>query len=326
VTDVSATSRDTSRERDGRVVLVTIDGVRWQDVFETPDTMPRTQALVLTRGVALGADLPGCGATVHTASGANVSLPGYQEIFTGHASRCLDNGCAPVGDSLLDEAARAGIDGVASIGSWEVLDRAVSGGRAGVFVADGRAWPAPSLESGSVLDDLVAAGEDSDPFPGYGGYRPDAKTAAIALEYFRENEPALFHVGLGDTDEWAHRDARAEYLQALRSADDFIGDLAAVLGTMGVAGDKTTVIVTPDHGRAANFKDHGPLHPESGRTFLLAFGEGIEPRGVTCPDRDVTLADIAPTIRAIMGLPRDESDDGGVPIGALVPRRGPEAR
>src|SRR4051794_25872719 len=82
--------------RHGRVVLVTIDGARWQDVFEGDEAlMPRTHALVATRGVALGATRDGCG-IVRTAGGSNVSLPGYQEIFTGHASRCLDNLCSGV--------------------------------------------------------------------------------------------------------------------------------------------------------------------------------------------------------------------------------------
>jgi hypothetical protein len=104
--------------RDHRVVLVTIDGVRWQDVFEGSDPalggsripateiIPRTSALAAMRGVALGASIPGC-ATVHTAGGANVSLPGYQEIFTGRRSTCLDNRCASVDGSVLDEAETA---------------------------------------------------------------------------------------------------------------------------------------------------------------------------------------------------------------------------
>ena len=64
--------------RDGRVVLITLDGVRAEDVFDgadpslkpgaqvshlaSPDAvMPRTRKLVATRGVALGSDRPGCG-------------------------------------------------------------------------------------------------------------------------------------------------------------------------------------------------------------------------------------------------------------------------
>ena len=215
VDDVSTTSA-TETPRDGRVVLITIDGARWQDVFEGSDPgfsgapsvppeqlMPRAHALVATRGVALGATRGGC-ATVHTAGASNVSLPGYLEIFTGHASHCLDNACAQVEETVLDEAARDDQVSVASIASWEVLSRAVSGGGTGVVAAVGRQWPDTVPVTGHLAD-LVDAGRKADPYPGIDEYRPDAATAAIALEYFRVNKPALFHIGLGDTDEFGHR-------------------------------------------------------------------------------------------------------------------------
>lgn len=316
---------------DGRVVLVTIDGARWQDVFGGSDpaiggapatgpeqVMPRTHELVATRGVALGADLPGC-ATVHTAGGSNVSLPGYTEIFTGRPSQCLDNKCERVGRTVLDEASSAGIGGVASIGSWRPLERAVSGGGAGVFVAEGRPWPRTAPTSSSTFDELVATGDHADPMPGHGDYRPDEATAAIALEYFRREAPAFFHVGLGDTDEWAHRGDYRAYLAALLRADTLIGELADVIDKMGERGEATTVIVTPDHGRASNFIDHSMFRTESGRTFLLAFGRHVPVRGVACPRRDITLADIAPTIRVLLGLPSDTHKDAGRPIELLLP-------
>jgi len=325
VTEDLATSSTPAIPRDGRVVLITIDGARWQDVFEgsNPELsgspsippaqlMPRTLALAASRGIALGATRAGC-AKVRTAGGSNVSLPGYLEIFTGHASRCLDNSCSQVQESLLDEAVRGGANGVASIGSWEVLSKAVSGGGTGVFVSDGRSWP-DDVPATDRLGELVAAGRVADPYPGHNGYRPDAVTAGIALEYLRIAKPALFHIGLGDTDEYGHRGDYASYLDALRRADALVGAVADQLATIGEEGAKTTVIITPDHGRNADFNDHGAFHPESARTFLIAFGSQLVPRGVGCPSRDITLADIAPTVRVLMGLPRDATGGGGVPI------------
>ena len=324
-TDDLGTTSTLAFPRDGRVVLVTIDGARWQDVFEGSNPefsgapsippeqlMPRTLALVASRGVALGATREGC-AKVHTAGASNVSLPGYLEIFTGHASHCLDNSCSQVEVSVLDEAVRAGVSGVASIGGWEELSKAVSGGNAGVFVSVGRSWPddVPAVDH---LGDLVAAGNAADAYPGHAEYRPDAATAAIALEYLRVAKPALFHIGLGDTDEYGHRGDYPSYLDALRRADALVGAVADVLATMGDDGEKTTVIVTPDHGRNADFRDHGAFHPESARTFLIAFGSRLVPRGIGCPTRDITLADVAPTVRVLMGLPRDATSGGGIPV------------
>lgn len=329
ITDDLTTSSTDTTPRDGRVVLITVDGVRWQDVFEGSDPsfsgapalppevlMPRAHHLITTRGVALGATRDGCG-TVHTAGASNVSLPGYIEIFTGHASHCLDNNCEGVTETVFDEAARANVPGVASIGAWEKLALAVSGGGTGVFVSAGRSWPDAAPATGR-LGELVAVGETSAPYPGHDGYRPDVATAAIALEYFRTVKPALFHIGLGDTDEYGHRNEYGSYLTALARADALIGDLADLLDTMGDEGRKTTVIVTPDHGRNSDFRDHGVFRPESARTFVLAFGGGVRVRGVACPTRDVTLADIAPTIRVLMGLPRDTADGHGRAIELLT--------
>jgi phosphopentomutase len=160
----------------------------------------------------------------------------------------------------------------------------------------------------------VAAGQGADPYPGHGAYRPDTATAAVALEYFRVAKPALFHIGLGDTDELGHRSDYASYLDALRRADAVIGAVADLLDTMGTDGEKTTVIVTPDHGRNSDFRDHGVFRPESARTFLLAFGGAMRARGIGCPASDITLADIAPTVRVLMGLPRDTAEGAGRPI------------
>ena len=93
-----------------------------------------------------------------------------------------------------------------------------------------------------------------------------------------------------------------------------IGDVADTLATMGEDGKNTTVIVTPDHGRNSDFTNHGVFRPESGRTFVLAFGGDVATQGVACPAGDVTLSDIAPTIRRLMGLPTDTSDGAGQPF------------
>ena len=142
-------------------------------------------------------------------------------------------------------------------------------------------------------------------------------TAAIALAYFEKYRPSFFHLGLGDTDEYGHRNDYASYLDALRRADSVIGQFADALMGMGEIGARTTVIITPDHGRNADFQHHGMLHPESGRTFVLAFGARV-PHGARCAATDVTLADIAPTIRALMGLPRDIGAGAGEPIRGIA--------
>lgn len=321
---------------DGRVILITLDGVRAEDVFDgasrtlRPGTrvdgltrpeavMPRLYRLAATRGVALGRERLGCGA-VRTASGANVSLPGYLEIFSGRTTACRDNGCPPTERAtVLDEAADAGLT-AASIGSWNVLDHAVSNGRSSAFVEVGtHRWPGPRPFADARFERLVTAGEHTDPHPGVGWYRPDALTMPIALQFYKDTQPAVFHVGLGDADEWGHRDDYSAYLGAIAKSDAFIGQLADTLDGMGEVGARTTVIVTTDHGRNADFRHHEAKSSAAARTFVIAFGGRVPVQGVTCPAHETTLADIAPTIRALVGLPADTSREAGNVIPEIVP-------
>src|SRR5690242_4007126 len=62
------------------VVLVTLDGTRWQDVFGPEELMPTLHRWMTAEGVSIGA--PGHGEI--WASGPHfVSMPGYTEILTG---------------------------------------------------------------------------------------------------------------------------------------------------------------------------------------------------------------------------------------------------
>jgi hypothetical protein len=270
------------------VVLVTVDGVRWQDVFnaEMSERLPNLAALA-RRGIALGRP----GDEPFEASGPNfVSLPGYREIISGHPTvGCTNNDCPATTDvTLLDELRAAGLppSDVAAIGSWERLERAAAASPEDLAVSFGRHAGASRdrMRVSPRAAALLEAAEDADAAPGHHDYRPDALTAALALEYARVVHPRFLWVGLGDTDEHAHKGEYAEYLESLHRADAVVGELVRTLG------DDTIVIVTTDHGRAANFRDHGGFAPESQAVWLVAAGPGLsaaerEARGLPSPRR-----------------------------------------
>jgi hypothetical protein len=293
-----------------RVVLVTLDGVRWQDVVSPNaevDLLPRIYEGVAEGGVIVGASShPGC-AAVRATSGSNVSLPGYLEILTGRPTACTHNYCpATSSPTVLDAAADHGVDGVASFGSWETLGRAVSNGRSlGIVVSVGQA------------KDPVKV----DPYPGPAGshYRPDRNTAKAAIAFYRENQPRLFHVGLGDTDEQGHRANTKGYFEALKEADAIVGELMDAVEEAG-HGASTTFIVTTDHGRAANFRDHGPGIAAAARSFVIGFGGGVKAGGIACAKQEHTLADVGATVRALLELPPDAASQAGKPIEEIAAR------
>jgi len=300
VVEVVEAPRTTRTEQ---VVLVAIDGARWQEIFSKEPIMPTLRRFMTTDGISVGA--PGYG-EMH-ASGPNyVSLPGYTEIFTGRTSACRSNDCAPISErTIVDEVVDAGGD-AAVISSWEMIDRAAAREPGRVTLSTGRHHVA---HREAFDDKLFEDGARSGPGCGVGDYRPDAHTIRLALDYLSHHTPKFAFVGLGDTDEHAHRDNHTGYVDALRTADAFLADLEERLPP------RATILVTADHGRAANFRDHGMM-PEAARVWLVARGAGIDARG-PLDQSPVRLADIAPTIRCLLGLPRLIATGGGEPIAQI---------
>lgn len=309
--------------RTDRVVVLVVDGLRWQEVFLGVDPLlagiaglgleeivgpnelaPNLHALA-QRGVALG----GPGGAPVLASGPNfVSLPGYTEILSGRAPGCHENDCPSAGvPTLVDDfrAAPGATDAsVAVITSWERIVDAAARDPSRATVSTGRTGGGnlANLERDEVGADLLLAGARSLPEPGHGDYRPDRATAEIALHHLRRTRPELLFVSLGDTDEFAHHGDYRGYLAALRQADATLGRMIAEVVGWGEEGRHVTFVVTADHGRCATFADHGRHCPESARTFLIAGGGKVPRRGEVDLEAPIYLRDIAPTVRGLANV------------------------
>jgi hypothetical protein len=305
-----------------RVVVITLDGVRWQDVLpggahrgrrRPRPLMPALQELVRERGVALGGER--CEHDVRV-SGPAISLPGYFELFSGGAAAsCVNNTCERIdADTFVDDVrAAAGRSGdVAVFASWRPYERAAARDPAGLTLSAGRGPAALAAgQADAVLQDVLADSANARPYPGSGDYRADVLTTRAALRYFELVRPRLLVVGLGDTDEHAHRGERAKYDAALRAADEVVRELAATVDSTPSLSE-TTVIVTTDHGRSKTFRGHGPASPESRSVFVAAFGAHVRRRGFACPARPIRLGHVAAAVRTFAGIPRE--DDATSPL------------
>jgi hypothetical protein len=237
-----------------------------------------------------------------------ISLPGYLEIFAGKPDPgCGGNECnRPPAHTLVDDVRESsGADDVAVITSWPTIARAATSDPSACVMSAGRKLlsRAEVLRADSAMPPLLERGARVKPWPGEGDYRPDAFTSRVALRYLETTRPRMLFVGLGDADEYAHRGDYHGYLEALHASDAFLGELQATLGRMGARGRHTTVLVTADHGRAYSFNDHGARYPESARVWLLAAGGDVHRHGVLSAAAPHTLSDIAPTVRALLGIP-----------------------
>jgi hypothetical protein len=206
------------------------------------------------------------------------------------------------------------------IASWERIERAATDNPSRIVLSAGRSRVTHSeaLREDDVARDLLDRGAHADPFPGYGDFRPDRLTAAIAIHYLETKRPRLVFLGLGEPDEYAHRGDYAGYLQSLRASDAVLGDLVAALDRMGSRGRQTAVFVTADHGRGRDYRFHGRDFPESSRVWLVAAGGAVESRGLAQSLHAHRLADVAPTLRALLDLPVDVDPASGRPIAELL--------
>jgi len=322
-----------------RVVLIALDGARWQDIFRGPDAnllaheqstrhlgataeelTPAIHALI-SKGAAFGDADQG---SDFEATGPNfISLPGYTEMLTGRASVCQANDCVMQPDETLADVFRAEPgareEDVVVMSSWESISRVAAHDPTKVTVSCGRTHGDTrlSLDNDVMLGDLETLGAQTSPAPGHDDYRPDVLTGPLAIEYLARRAPRFMFLSLGDTDEFGHADSYSDYLDALQRADAIIGELVRVNDALRGA-TNTVWFVTADHGRSLDFTDHGRAWPESKRSWLVASGAEVPKLGVVSHSMRHELRDIAPTVRAWLGLPLEDRDDAGLPIQELI--------
>lgn len=347
VTDPSASSGgEVAPAKTSAVILITIDGVRWQEIFDGTDMtlarkenipdeelqmaeamLPNLYEHFVHNGVGLGA--PGMGPDMLSAPPA-LSLPGYMELLSGRREPlCVSNKCPAVSSrTLLDQAFASPsfkFGDVAAITSWEIIKDAATSNPTSFPMSFGRGYGLTRKKVGVTPEAkrILDKSEKSRATPGIGDYRADRFTAPLALEYLKARKPKLLYIGLGDPDEHAHHGDYRAYQRSLREADAFLGEVFKTLGQMGEYGATTTVIVTTDHGRASDFIHHGHHSPESQRIWMFAAGGSIPRKGLVPTLTERHLADIAPTIRHLLGLPADTYKHAGNILTEILPAPAP---
>jgi hypothetical protein len=325
------------------VVVVTIDGVRWQDVFHGIDRSlgshlgpefatwqtaqaltPNLHRMAMNQGVLLGDDA----APMVASSPSTVSLPGYSEIFSGRSPTCANNDCpATIEPTLLDEWTFHDASAQLTIlSSWSRIPRAAAKDLSRMTVSSGQSIQVhpESFCNDARLCMQYHGGRNLPAWPGTEDYRPDHATAALALAYLQIHQPQFLFLGLGDTDEHAHHGDYRGYLQALHAADATLGTIGGWLKEKEQQGHRTLLVCTADHGRSRGFNHHGGA-PEAARVWALFAGSVVASQNAMVAST-ARLADIAPTVRTFVGLPRDSRPSAGqslfAKLGAIDPTTG----
>ena len=254
-------------EKNRAVILVTLDGVRWQEMQKES----RNPFRRLWRGW-------GKEAVLKFGSIANpmvMSLPAYQSIFAGATQRCYTNACARIRVPTLPEglAATFGPAEVASFASWGPIERALEHRPGSSLVCMGLG-NRHRREFDGLFEELdrTVSGDR----PRWGHSRWDRHTQQYAERYFDHARPKFLYLGFGDGDSWAHSGRFLRYWQTLVRYDVWLERwVERARAEWSRAGRETLVLVTTDHGRGSGLAwSAHVLNPAGRRVWTWAHGVG----------------------------------------------------
>jgi hypothetical protein len=323
-----------------KVVLVSIDGVRWQEVFhgadaqlykqpqwvKTPDLikaftpnqpellMPFLHHTISQQGILVGDRRQG--SAVNVSNPYQISYPGYHELLAGFAdpqirsNQKIANPNVTVLEWLNQQPQLQ--HKVAAFGSWELFPYILNTKRSGLTVNAGFMPEQGQLsEKQRYLNQL----QTKTPSP-FASVRLDVFTQEFALEHLRLHQPKLLYIALGEADDFAHLGHYDQYLAAIHRSDQFIADLWQELQNNPYYRDQTTLLITTDHGRgdAEQWRSHGksaavpgykgpvPQIAGSDQIWLAAIGPGIPATGLIRTDQSWQQGQMAATMAEILGF------------------------
>ena len=321
------------------IFIITIDGYRWQEVFRGADLtlmsdqnfvkdnklikeqfwsddelerkkmlMPFFWNVIAKRGLLLGnRDF---GNKVAVSNIYKISYPGYNEILTGFADKKfianlpLRNYNSNVLDYLNKSETYAGK--VAAFSSWNVIPYILDEKHNNFTVNGGYEALDEDQDSLNVLINAVQSKVNDKSHT-----RKDLLTYASAKNYIEQNHPKVLFLGLGETDDFAHKKQYDQYLYKAKQVDQIISELWYYVQTDPFYKNNTTFIITTDHGRggkSSNWSTHGFWVKGSGETWMAMIGNNIINNG-EMKNKDIAyLKQIASTI-SLLADEKFEAED-----------------
>jgi len=339
------------KNRTENVILITFDGLRWQEVFNGADSSFMKQQVYLKDSklkekywrndlterrkallpffwntIATQGQLHGnrdMGSKVNVTNNQLFSYPGYNEILTGSADNDrinsndkIYNPNTTVLEFLNSQPAFKGK--VAAFSSWDVFPYIINDKRSGVYVSTGvEEVKGTSLtEAEKMMNKMIL----NLPNP-LGEVRLDAFTFYYGLEYLKKNKPRVLYLAFDETDDFAHGGEYGAYLNSANYTDKFISELWAYLQSDTKYKNKTTLIITSDHGRgttAEEWKSHGQKIPVADQIWMAVMGPDTPAIGEIKNDEQLYQNQIASTMGALLGVEYKNARKPGAVMSTVI--------
>jgi len=315
------------------IIIVTLDGFRWQEVFGGADSSLITDTIYVRDTASLKQQFWASTASerrekllpffwsaiskqgqlygnrwkqnkVNNANKYWFSYPGYNEIFTGYpddsvnSNKKIWNQNENVLEFINKQANYK--DKVAVFSTWDVFPYILNNRRSGIFVnadVDTLRFNSPELKLINEMQFLTTK-----PL----GVRPDLLTYFAAREYLKTHKPKVLYIAFDETDDLAHEGLYDQYLSAAHAEDAMITDLWKIVQSMPESRDKTTLLITYDHGRGyavkEEWKHHGEKVKDAGQIWIAALGPDTPPIGELGTEQLFYQRQLATTIAALIRL------------------------
>jgi len=321
------------RGKTENVIMVAMDGMRWQEIFGGVDSaimndktftkeqgdmknvywapspeerrkklMPFFWETIATHGQLYGNRTTGN--YMDVANPYKFTYPGFSETVTGNpdsvvnSNRLIPNKNINVLEVINEQKEFKGK--VATFSTSVLFPYILNKWRNGLYVNandDSLAFDSPQMQMLNKMEKLTAK-----PI----GERPDLLTYFAAREYLISNHPRVLYIPLGETDEFAHLGLYDQYIGAVHAEDAMIADLWSIIQSTPQYKNKTTLIITCDHGRGGKIKeqwtDHGVKVEDSGSIWMAVMGPDSSPLGEVSTHTQIYQGQIAATIAALLGV------------------------
>ena len=312
-----------AQEPPENLILITLDGVRWQEIFggvdldliederftDQPESMKTTfwneqraerrkllfpflWSVIESQGVLIGdRDRD---SFVEVTNGWWFSYPGYNEILTGRADSSIDsndkNWNRNVSFLEILNRKKEFENRVLAFGSWDVFPYVLNTRRSALRVNAGFSIATPATN-----DELRWLNNVSSEAPRlWSTVRVDFLTNGYAMEALKSQMPRVVYIAYGETDDFAHDGSYDRYIDAAHRTDQMLSKLWRWLQTNEFYRGRTTMILTTDHGRGRT-AEHWPIHASPAGAGKLGMSDA--PGGAPGSD-EIWLAAIGPHIKS----------------------------
>ncbi|MEQ6120295.1 alkaline phosphatase family protein [Reichenbachiella sp. MALMAid0571] len=333
------------------VILITLDGLRWQEVFtgadsllvddsgyvENPDElvaefwdtdpakrremlMPFFWSTVAEKGQLYGNRK--YGNKVDCSNKMWFSYPGYSEILCGYpddvnitSNSKINNPNVTFLEYLNNTKNYKGK--VSAFGSWDVFPYIINEERSGIYVNAGFKKAKKDLTERELFLNKI---QDEIRGP-WGGVRLDVFTHHYAMEELKKNKPRVLYISYGETDDYAHDGEYDQYLKSAHQTDAYIKEMWEYLQSDEQYKNKTTLVVTTDHGRGtqpkSTWKHHGDEIEGAGQIWVAVIGPDSPSLGELKSDGQVYQNQVAATVVSVLGEKYNQPKAGKPISGAI---------